>query len=138
MDRASARPWALSRTDAVFDPGFLALLSEHVRSVWSLELLVLLRREPDRWWRADELVRELRSSKGVVAGNLVRFESGGLVVREDDGRYRFAPAALVLQDFCDRLAQAYETHPVSVIKLIASQGRLQGLADAFKFRGDDS
>lgn len=121
----------------LYDPGFLALLSEHVRSVWSLELLLLLRRQPERCWSPEELVRELRSSKGLVAGNLTRFEAGGLAVREEGGCFRFAPAGPVLADFCDRLAEAYDVRPVSIIKLIASQGRIQGLADAFKFRGDD-
>lgn len=125
------------RAVGLFDSGFLGLLSEHVRSVWSLEVLLFLRRQPDRAWRPEELVRELRSSRGAVAGALARFEVGGLAVKEDGECFRFAPASPVLAEFSDRLAEAYEVRPVTVINMIASQGRIQGLADAFKFRGDE-
>ena len=36
-------------------------------SVWSLELLLLLYRDPPRKWTSGELVHELRSSEVVVA-----------------------------------------------------------------------
>ena len=120
----------------LLDPGFLGLVREYVRSVWALELLLFMRRDPERSWRAPELVRELRASNAVVGESLSRFEIAGLVSREDDGAWRFAPVSLLLHDFCDRLAEEYQTRPVAVINLIASRRRIQGLADAFKFKGE--
>lgn len=116
-------------------PGFVALLRQHVRSVWDVELLLLMRAAPDRAWSADDLVRELRASAPLVADALRRLGEAGLVA-EDAGGLRYAPAGPDLERFCETLAEAYRTRPVTVINLIASPSRVQGLADAFKFKGD--
>lgn len=120
------------------DQDLAAFVREHVRSVWALELLLLLKKDPDRCWTPVELVRELRASTGLVNDNLQRFERGGIAVRDDQGCFRYAPAAAVLSEFCDGLEQAYKTRPVAIVNLIAApRDPLQSLADAFKFRGDD-
>lgn len=120
------------------DQDLAAFVREHVRSVWALELLLLLKKDPDRCWTPAELVRELRASTGLVNDNLQRFERGGIAVRDDQGCFRYAPAAAVLAEFCDGLEQAYKTRPVAIVNLIAApRDPLQSLADAFKFRGDD-
>jgi hypothetical protein len=109
---------------------------EHVRSVWAVELLLLLKRDPQRCWPAAELVRELRASTGLVNDNLQRFERGGLAVQDDQGCWRFGPAAPALAALCDELEAAYRERPVAIVNLIASpRDPLQSLADAFKFRG---
>jgi DNA-binding IclR family transcriptional regulator len=109
-------------------------LREHVRSVWGVELLLLLRADPDRCWTPAELVRELRASTALVNDNLQRFVTSGLVV-PDDGGYRYAPASPVLEELCAQLESAYRERPVAVINMIARPDPLQSLADAFKFRG---
>lgn len=103
--------------------------------MWALELLLLMRSRPDRRWRADELIRELRASSAVIADALARLRASELVA-PDDGGFRFAPSTPELQAFCDQLSEAYQTRPVTLINLIASPSRVQGLADAFKFKGD--
>jgi hypothetical protein len=108
---------------------------EHVRSVWALELLLALRRDPERCWGAEELVRELRASTTLVNTNLQSFERSGLAMRDDSGCYRYAPASPVLDDLCGRLEAAYRERPVAVINMIARPDPVQTLADAFKFRG---
>lgn len=114
-----------------------AFVREHVRSVWALELLVALRRDRERCWGIDELVRELRASTGLVTSNLQAFERSGLAIQDDGGCYRYAPASGVLEELCDALQQAYRERPVATISMIAKPaGALQSLADAFKFRGD--
>ena len=48
-----------------------------------------------------------------------------------------APASPVLAGLCDQVADAYAERPVSVINAIVSPpDKLQGLADAFRIRGD--
>lgn len=118
------------------DPELLAFVRESIRSVWALELLMLLKRDPDRCWEAPDLVRELRASQSLVGDNLSRFERGGLAVLDDANCYRYAPASPALDDLCSRLEAAYRERPVAVINMIAKPDPLQGLADAFKFRGD--
>lgn len=114
----------------------MAFVREAVRSVWGLELLLLLRRTADREWTNDDLVRELRASGPVVSDNLAVFERSGLVACAD-GRCRYAPASPVLAELCDQLAERYREAPVRVINLIVSpKDKLQALADAFKLNGE--
>jgi hypothetical protein len=121
------------------DPDLAAFVREHVRSVWAVELLLVLKRDPERSWAAADLVRELRASAMLVTDNLQRFERSGLVLRDEDEGWRFAPANPVLDALAARLDAAYRERPVSVINLIAAPpDPVQGLADAFKFRGDKS
>jgi len=110
---------------------------QHIRSVWALELLLKLREDPARCWSPAELVQELRASQMLVGDNLGRLERSGLIVPEDQGCFRYAPASPILQKLCDDLEAAYRERPVSVINMIARPaGSLQSLADAFKIRGD--
>jgi hypothetical protein len=119
------------------DSQLTSFIREHVRSVWALELLLLLRREPERRWTAAELVRELRASTSLVADILRKFEASGLVAPQHD-TFRYAPASPLLEALCVRLEAAYRKRPVAVINLIAKPtDPLQSLADAFKFRGGD-
>lgn len=118
-------------------PELAAFVREHVRSVWAVELLLLLKRDADRAWAAADLVRELRASTPLVHDNLQRFERGGLVMREDSDAWRYAPAISMLAELADQLEAAYRERPVTIINLIARPpDPVQGLADAFKFRGD--
>jgi DNA-binding GntR family transcriptional regulator len=118
------------------DPGFLGLVRKHIRSVWSLELLLLLRSRPAEAWRPDALVRELRASTPLIADSLARLHASGLVQAEE-GAWRFAPASPELTRFCDQLAEAFQTRPVALINMIAAPSQVQDLADAFKFKGGD-
>jgi len=117
---------------------FLAFVREHVRSVWALEMLLLLRRDPGRCWAPADLVRELRASQTLVNDNLERFERSGLVVRSEHGAAHYAPASPVLDALCAELEAAYRERPVATINMIARPSDpLQSLADAFKFRSSD-
>jgi len=118
-------------------PELAGFVREHVRSVWALELLLLLKRDAERRWPAADLVRELRASTSLVGDNLARFERSGLVIRDDDHGWRYAPASPVLDALASRLEQAYRERPVAIVNLIARPvDPILGLADAFKFRGD--
>jgi hypothetical protein len=119
------------------DPDLAAFVREHVRSVWALELLLLLKRDPDRTWAPQALVAELRASPSLVVDNLHRFEASGLALRDEGEGWRYAPASPLLAQLADQLERAYRERPVSVINVIAAPpDPIQGLADAFKFRGD--
>jgi hypothetical protein len=119
------------------DQELAAFAREHIRSVWAVELLLLLRRDVERCWAPDELVRELRASTTLVRDNLSRFEKSGLAVEDDTGCWRYAPANGVMDDLARRLEAAYRERPVAIINLIsAPPDPIQGLADAFKWRGE--
>lgn len=119
------------------DSDLVAFLREHVRSAWAVELLLLLKRDPTRCWEPDELVRELRASRTLVLDITQRFQRSGLVVLDDKGCHRYGPASPLLADLCMRLEAAYRERPVSIINtMMRPPDPVQGLADAFKFRGD--
>ena len=119
------------------DAELIELIRRSVRSVWALELLLLMRRQRERSWTADELVSELRASQTLVADNLAVLEATGLVLGED-GLFRYAPASPVLDALCARLDEEYRLRPVAVINVIASSpnDRLHKLANAFRLKGD--
>lgn len=120
------------------DQGLAGFVREHIRSVWALELLLLLRGEREKCWAPADLVRELRASTSLVNDNLLRFQRSGLAVEDDAGCFRYAPAGPVLDKLCDQLESAYRERPVAVINLIAKPtDPVQSLADAFKFKGGD-
>ena len=126
------------RAGVTVDRDVFQFIREHVRSVWALELLLRLKHDPAHRWTVEDLVSDLRASHGLVADNLAAFESAGLVAVDDQGGYRYQPAAAVLAKVCDDLDAAYRKKPVTVIRWIsAPTERLQSLADAFKFKGKD-
>ena len=135
--RFSPRPAAgggLRRTP-VTDQELLGFISGSIRSVWGLELLLLLKRQPERAWASEELVRELRASTMVVDESLEVFRAAGLVMCEDDGRCTYAPASPVLAQLCDDLEKAYRERPVAIVNAIASRrDKIQSFADAFRLK----
>ena len=114
----------------------LGFIRAAVRSVWALELLLAMRRSPDRRWTVDALVQELRGSTMVVREALDGFVSAGLVVSDGDG-FCYAPASAMLTEFADALEQTYRERPVWVVNAIASRkDKLQSFADAFRLKDD--
>lgn len=120
------------------DQDLFGFIREQLRSVWALELLLLMRRKADRHWSAQELVDELRASASLVNDNLATFQRAGLVVSDEAGRFSFSPASPVLRSLCDQLDEIYRERPVTVINAIVSPpDKLQTLADAFRIKGGD-
>jgi DNA-binding MarR family transcriptional regulator len=117
------------------DPDFLKFVREAVRSVWGVELLLLLRRSEPRAWAPQELVKEMRASQAVVDEALARLEAAGLVTRTD-GAASFAPASAALADLTEKLEMSYREKPVRLINAIVSseEDKLRMLADAFRLK----
>jgi hypothetical protein len=113
-------------------------IQANVRTIWALEMLLLLCRNEGRCWTVDELDRELRGSVGLVRNVLNGFEQAGLVKRGTGETYRWEPSTGELGRLSRDLVSLYATHPFSVIKAIteAQTDRIQTLADAFKIKKD--
>ena len=114
----------------------IGFIREHVGSVYTLELLLLVKRDRDRCWTRDALVRELRSSGTAVAEALSRMAQAGLVSQRDDGRYAFDPASPRHELLAAEIEKAYNSTPMSVVKaIIASPDeKLRAFSDAFKLK----
>jgi len=114
----------------------LAFVAATIKSVWSLEMLLFLRREAIRRWARDGLVRELRGSAVAVDEALASLRSAGLVAEDDQGRFGYAPASRQLENYVADLEQLYRMKPVSVIRSIAASPneKLRIFADAFRLK----
>jgi len=113
-------------------------ISTHLRSVWALELLLILMREPGRKWTVPELVRDMRASTSLIEGLLVGFERDGLVARVDRRAWYWRPARTDLDERAQELLQAYQHTPFAVIQTIAEAplSSIADFAEAFRLRGD--
>lgn len=119
----------------MLDSDLLSFVRASIRSTWSLELLLLLRKQAPRALAADELVRALRGTPSLVAQCLDQLQRAGLIIQEDEKAWRYAPAAPALDDLTGQLERAYAERPVAVINAIAASpdDRLKSFSDAFKF-----
>ena len=115
-----------------------AFIRDSFRSVWTLELLLLLRRAPAESWRRDQLVAALRASDAIVAKGLESLLASGLILVEAGGAARYAPANAELARLVDDAAAMYAVKPDAVRRLIvASSGSgLAAFSDAFRLRRD--
>lgn len=118
------------------DPDLAEMIETTFDSVWTLEVLLLLRNGGDRAWTASALIEELRSSSLVVRQSLERLQSAGLIAEEADGVVRYAPASPALEAFVSQLEQQYRSRPASIRRLIVAPPKsdLQSFSEAFMFR----
>jgi len=110
-------------------------------SVWSLELLLILKEAPERWWRRDELIALLRASDGVLTVSTADLSRAQLIMVNAEGAARYTPAAPVLEETVAAVAALYRSRPKLVRRWIAGgePDAVERFADAFRFRrgGED-
>ncbi|MBP2231715.1 hypothetical protein J2847_005034 [Azospirillum agricola] len=100
---------------------------------------MLLRRDPNRVWSRDELIRELRGSELVVQEALDAFLAAALVTSGSAGSHQYRPAVPVLDQWVEEIERAYAQRPSAVIREIfaAPGNKVQIFADSFRFRSND-
>lgn len=123
----------------VLNPALSEFLTGIVRSVWAVELLLVLRRTPNEGWTSEALVRELRGSPSLVADIVAVFGASGLLQETQPGLYTYAPASPLLDSLCEELEREYKRRPVTIIRALATPptDKVQGLANAFRFKETD-
>jgi hypothetical protein len=107
------------------------------RSVWSLELLLLLKREGGLHTR-EELIRALRGSELVVAQALEGLVGAGLAVVDENGSASYLPISAEVGQLVDQAEDLYSRRPDAVRRTIvaAATPGLTAFADAFRLRRD--
>jgi hypothetical protein len=120
----------------VTEDGVLAFIQRSIKSVWALELLLLVRRERDRAWPIDELVRELRSSDAAVSEAVTSLKSSGLLAADSADVVSYRPASAELDRMAAAIESTYAAKPLAVVKMIMSapNEKLRIFADAFKLK----
>ena len=112
-------------------------IQDALKSVWALELLLLLHRDRERGWRSDQLVRELRGSEVVVSEALAGLRAAGLTAETASKTFKYGPSpGDELDQQVNALAEIYATRPMAVIKAITGSPneKLRIFSDAFKLR----
>ena len=110
-------------------------LKEHIHSVFSLEVLLLLRRERSRSLTAAEVAVEL-GIENDVAQQLSELSSAHLIctANNDVAKYRYAPVDERLESLVDQLAAAYAKQRVPILSLILTEhaDRIRGFVEAYR------
>ena len=108
------------------------------RSVWALELLGLLRQNRDRALSHEEMITGLRGSDLVVSQSVAALTAAGLVLVEEDGSARYAPASDELDVLVARAEGLYASSPDAVRRMIvaAANPSITAFADSFRLRKD--
>lgn len=104
-----------------------------------LELLLLLRRDPQRQWTTDALVDEVRGSIALVTESLKTLREIGLVALTDAEAYFYRPETPELNDLAAALVELYRQKPTTVLKTIftSPSDKIQSFSDAFLIGRDD-
>ena len=114
--------------------GVRRLISEHLESVAQLEVLLLTRAAPEKWWTADEVARAMVTRPAAALGFLRHLHVSGLLAAGDGG-FRYDPPAATGADV-DELASCYATRRPTIVGLILAgpDEAASSLAEAFRIR----
>lgn len=120
------------------DQALASFISSSFRSVWAIELMLHLKRHAERSWSKGDLVGALRASELVVLNGIQSLLAAGLVLQEEDGGIRYAPASPDIGMMADATEALYAKKPDAVRRMIvasASDG-VTAFANAFRLRKD--
>jgi len=114
----------------------LRFIASSFRSVWALELLLVLRSE-ERSWSHEQLVATMRASELVVTRGLAALEAAGLVANDGD-QARYMPVSDEVAALVSDAELLYSKKPDAVRRAIvsASAGDAAAFANAFRLRKD--
>jgi hypothetical protein len=118
-DSASVRP-QIGNWNVVTEDELLAYAAHTLGSIWALDLLLLLKRDPAHGWNRPSLVRELRSSSIVIHEALEKLRAAGLSITDSAGLNRYHPASPQLDDVVCELERIYAQKPFTVITAIGA------------------
>ena len=114
-------------------------IKDYIRSLFQLEVLLLLQRHRDRDWSPEDIDRELKIGRELANTQLADLHSIGLLTMIDNPFcYRYRPATDELDAAVSKLDAAYKERRVSVTSLIYSTpvDEVRIFAEAFRLRKD--
>lgn len=113
-------------------------ISQNIESLAQLEALLLLLRETDRWWTAEDLAKALYISSEMSAVLLLDLARRGFATAGNPG-YRYQAKDEATHHTIQELARIYQERRVAVITEIYSKplNKVQTFADAFRLRKEE-
>ena len=140
-------PTTLRRAHSVIEAGGLDVSSAfsdevrrfvrtHICSMLQLEALLTLARHPERWWSAEALYLELRSSLEASLEQLEQLANAGLLETQpgEPRRYRFRPSNPRHDATVTKLMELRQERFHALVELIYSRDSAQEFADAFRLK----
>ena len=112
----------------------------YVDSLVGLEVLLLLYREPDRAWAAEQAADQLHIPAGAARRELDHMVSSGLASADSASQvaFHFHPADPERTRAVQVIVQAYGSRRIALINHVASGAlqRIRTIADAFRLKKD--
>jgi hypothetical protein len=123
-------------------PDVRDFVRREIKSLFQLEVLLLLHRKPERTWTLKEISQELGIDPEITETQVTRLEELGLIqiAQTTPTSYVYGPQDQNDAITIDRLAKAYDQQRVGVFSLILSESnnRIRRFAEAFRLiRGAD-
>ncbi len=116
---------------------FRTFVNKNITSVEQIEVLLILRANPDRVWNVEEMSSILRSSAQSIRTRLDSLTARKLAEQVPPGGFRYAASGR-LNDMVEMLAAEYASRRFSVIELVFTRPDAARLfADAFRIKEDD-
>lgn len=112
-------------------------IAQHLDNLEQLEILLLLRSQPNREFEPREVTAELRLGPESARSRLSDMAARGfLSARGDPPRYQYRPDSGETDRVISEVARCYAERRVAVITQIFSprSDSVRGFADAFKLR----
>lgn len=115
-------------------------IRKNIHSVGHLEVLMLMKRNLEKKWAAEELSKEMRSNTSYAQSQMQDLFKLNLLVCEtrDHEKYYQIVADTVLLDLLNKLENIYNSRRTTVISFIYSHpmGHILNFAKAFKLKED--
>jgi hypothetical protein len=114
------------------------VIGRYIDSIETLDVLLLLQRSPDTFWRPEAIDSHLGLKSGMAAKKLESLMRDELVVCGNAGGYRYHVNDENLRNNIADLATAYADRRIAVVNAIYSENpaRLRAFADAFKVKSE--
>jgi hypothetical protein len=132
----------MPRMSSMFAPSVMAFVTDHVRNLGELQLLMAIIESGDRWWDATSAARELGLTLPDARRALDYFGTHNLLnIRiTEDIRYQYCPGTPELRASAEACATAFRSRPLDLAQLATgpSARSVRDFADAFHVRRKNS
>lgn len=121
-----------------FSPEFRAFVNKFINSIEQIEVLLILRANPERVWTVDEISAIMRSTPNSIRSRLDALTARKLSVAIPDEGFRYAASGR-LDAMVEVLAEEYGRRRFSVIELVFSRpDAARQFADAFRLKEEET
>jgi DNA-binding IclR family transcriptional regulator len=96
-------------------------ITKHIDSMGEMDVLLLLAQDSSRWWSAESVYEQIKSSRPSLIRRLETLTRKGLLVSKDEAEisYRFSPTTPELTIAIQALKEAYAERRLKVLECLS-------------------